>query len=181
MIGARSGEASPFATPSNPFEIARDLEAAGVERRQAETHAEALHKAATADRDELATKTDLAAVKADIAALQSDLAAVEISVASLKSDPGAVKWILAVQSDFILAMAAKMFELFCGVSHSMLRTKRKRRAANGGPEILSRATSNDAGPLGRPRYGPCQEASLAWREAQAYLPAGRSAPMNRSV
>ena len=63
----------------------------------------------------------------------------------------------------------------------MLRTKRRRRAANGGPETLPRATSNDAAPLGRPRYGPCQEASLAWREAQPYMPAGRSAPMNRSV
>ena len=37
---------------------ARDLEAAGVERRQAEAHAEALRQAISADRDALATKAD---------------------------------------------------------------------------------------------------------------------------
>ena len=38
---------------------ARELEAAGVERRQAEAHAEALRRAVSADRDELATKADI--------------------------------------------------------------------------------------------------------------------------
>ena len=47
----------------NPLEAARDLEAAGVERRQAEAHAEALRKAVIADRDESATKADLAALE----------------------------------------------------------------------------------------------------------------------
>ena len=42
----------------------RDLEAAGIDRKQAEAHAEALRQAATADRDELATKTDLDALEA---------------------------------------------------------------------------------------------------------------------
>ena len=41
---------------------ARKLEAAGIERRQAE----ALREAATADRDELATKADLAELRADL-------------------------------------------------------------------------------------------------------------------
>ena len=45
---------------------ARKLEAAGIERRQAEAHAEALREAATADRDELATKADLAELRADL-------------------------------------------------------------------------------------------------------------------
>ena len=40
----------------------RKLEAAGIERRQAE----ALREAATADRDELATKADLAELRADL-------------------------------------------------------------------------------------------------------------------
>ena len=43
---------------------ARALEAAGVERRQAEAHAEALRRAVSADRDELATKADLAELRA---------------------------------------------------------------------------------------------------------------------
>ena len=36
------------ATTFNPLEAARDLEAAGVERKQAEAHAEALRQAAIA-------------------------------------------------------------------------------------------------------------------------------------
>ena len=43
---------------------ARELEAAGVERRQAEAHAEVLRRAVSADRDELATKADLAELRA---------------------------------------------------------------------------------------------------------------------
>ena len=50
-------------TAFNPLEAVRDLEAAGVERRQAEAHAEALRKAVIADRDESATKADLAALE----------------------------------------------------------------------------------------------------------------------
>ena len=68
------------ATTFNPLEAARDLEAAGVERKQAEAHAEALRQAATArhsrgsgNRDELATKTDFAELRADLAGLHADL------------------------------------------------------------------------------------------------------------
>ena len=61
------------ATTFNPLEAARDLEAAGVERKQAEAHAEALRRAATADRDELATKADLTELRADLAGLRTDL------------------------------------------------------------------------------------------------------------
>ena len=53
---------------------ARELEAAGVERRQAEAHAEALRRAISADRDEFATKADLAGVRDE---LRADLAALE--------------------------------------------------------------------------------------------------------
>ena len=51
--------------------IARDLEAAGVERRQAEAHAQALRKATAASWEYLATKADLAvlATKAEISTL----------------------------------------------------------------------------------------------------------------
>ena len=54
--------ASTFDTLS----AARKLEAAGIERR----HAEALREAATADRDDLATKGDLAVLRADLEALE---------------------------------------------------------------------------------------------------------------
>ena len=52
---------------------ARALEAAGIERRQAEAIAEGMRRAAGADRDELATKADLADVRADLAALEARL------------------------------------------------------------------------------------------------------------
>ena len=52
------------ASTFNPLAAARALEAAGVDRRQAEAHAEALREAATADRNELATKADLAGLEA---------------------------------------------------------------------------------------------------------------------
>lgn len=50
----------------NPLAVARDLEAAGVERKQAEAHAEALRQAVNADRDDLATKADIAALEGRI-------------------------------------------------------------------------------------------------------------------
>ena len=43
---------------------AREFEAAGVERRQAEAIAEGMRRAVSADRDALATKTDLVALEA---------------------------------------------------------------------------------------------------------------------
>lgn len=47
----------------NPLATARDLEAAGFERNQAEALAEAMHRTAGADRDALATKADLDALE----------------------------------------------------------------------------------------------------------------------
>ena len=44
----------------------RDLEAAGIERRQAEAIAEGMRRAAGADHAELATKADLAELRADL-------------------------------------------------------------------------------------------------------------------
>ena len=65
------------ATTFNPLAAARDLEAAGIERRQAEAHAEVLRQAVTADRDELATKADLdrldGKLETRLAALRADL------------------------------------------------------------------------------------------------------------
>ena len=57
----------------NPLAAARDLEAAGIERRHAEAIAEGMRQAAAADHDELATKADLAALRADLAELRADL------------------------------------------------------------------------------------------------------------
>ena len=52
--------------PFNPLAVARDLEAAGVVGEQAEAHAEALRQAVNADRGELATKADIAILRAEM-------------------------------------------------------------------------------------------------------------------
>ena len=86
---------------------ARELEAAGVERRQAEAIAEGMRRAAGADRAELATKTDLDELrretKADLAELR---AASRADLETLRSE---LRWMLAFQAALILAIAAKLF------------------------------------------------------------------------
>ena len=54
------------ASTFDALKAVRDLEAAGVERRQAEAHAEALRRAAGDDRADLATKADLSELRADL-------------------------------------------------------------------------------------------------------------------
>ena len=75
------------ATGFDTLKAARDLEAAGLERRQAEAHAEAMRDATTADHDGLATK-------ADITALRSE-----------------VRWMFGFLAALVLAMAARLFGL----------------------------------------------------------------------
>ena len=85
---------------------ARKLEAAGVERRQAEAHAEALREAVSADRDALATKADLDAKLAELETrLRADLAT-KADLETLRSE---LRWMLAFQAALILAIAAKLF------------------------------------------------------------------------
>ena len=85
---------------------ARKLEAAGVERRQAEAHAEALREAVSADRDALATKADL---DAKLAALETRLRADLATKADLETLRSELRWMLAFQAALILAIAAKLF------------------------------------------------------------------------
>ena len=84
---------------------ARELEAAGIERRQAEAIAEGMRRVAGADRAELATKADLAhfATKADLAEFR---AASRADLETLRSE---LRWMLAFQAALILAIAAKLF------------------------------------------------------------------------
>lgn len=82
------------ATSFDTLKVMRDLEAAGVERRQAEAHAAALRDAATADHTDLATKADVAACKADIAALRSEM-----------------RWMFGFLFALVLAIAARLFDI----------------------------------------------------------------------
>ena len=89
------------ASTFNPLATARDLEAAGVERRQAEAIAEGIRQAAGADRDDLATKGDLDALRKET---KSDL---HREIGTLRSE---LRWILGFQVALILAaVAAKLF------------------------------------------------------------------------
>ena len=79
---------------------ARELEAAGIERRQAQAIAEGMRQAddaaAGTDRADLATKADLAAVRADLYR----------EIGALRSE---MRWIFGFQAAIILAMGAKLF------------------------------------------------------------------------
>ena len=88
---------------------ARELEAAGIERRQAEAIAEGMRRAAGADREQLATKADLAEVRADLAALEARLRADLATKADLETLRSELRWMLAFQAALILAIAAKLF------------------------------------------------------------------------
>ena len=92
------------ATTFNPLATARDLEAAGIERRQAEAIAEGMREAADAaagaDRADLATKADLEALRMET---KADL---HREIGTLRSE---LRWILGFLAALILAMAAKLF------------------------------------------------------------------------
>ena len=95
-----------IAAAFDTLSAARKLEAAGVERRQAEAHAEALREAVSADRDALATKADL---DAKLAALETRLRADLATKADLETLRSELRWMLAFQAALILAIAAKLF------------------------------------------------------------------------
>lgn len=79
------------ATTFNPLKAAADLEAAGADHALACAIAEGMRQAAIADRDNLATKADIDAVRAAVSALR-----VEIRIIGA----------------FVLAISAKLFGLF---------------------------------------------------------------------
>ena len=89
----------------------RDLEAAGIERRQAEAIAEGMRQAASADRGDFATKADLAhfATKSDLADLENRLRAELASKSDLETLRSELRWMLGFLAALILAMAAKLF------------------------------------------------------------------------
>ena len=78
------------------FGTARDLEAAGFERRQAEALASAVRQARADDRDALATKTVIAEFRADL----------ETHRMATKADLHAGLWGVGIQSVISLATCA---------------------------------------------------------------------------
>ena len=97
------------ATAFNPLATARDLKAAGIEAEHAEGMRQAADAAAGADRGDLATKGDLAALRADVADLETRLRADLASKADLETLRSELRWMLGFLATLILAMAAKLF------------------------------------------------------------------------
>ena len=88
------------ASTFNALAAARDLEASGIERRQAEAIAEGMRQAAGADRADLATKGDIDALRMET---KADL---HREIGTLRSE---LRWILGFLAVLIIAMAAKLF------------------------------------------------------------------------
>ena len=85
------------ATAFDTLTAARDLEAAGIERRQAEAIAGTVRTATAADRDALATKADLAEIRADLAGVRAEL--------------GTIRWAVGLTAAFIFAIGLRVFGL----------------------------------------------------------------------
>ena len=115
------------ATAFNPLATARELKDAGLATEHAEAIAEGMLKAVDAAADAaLATKGDLAelraglgdldnqlrvnvATKADLTALENRLRADLATKADLETLRSELRWMLAFQAAIILAIAAKLF------------------------------------------------------------------------
>ena len=82
-------------TDFDTLSAAKRLREAGFNEDQAEAIAEGMRKAATADRSELATKADLAALKADLAAVRIEM---------------------RIYGIIVLAIAGKLFGIFNAVA-----------------------------------------------------------------
>ena len=102
------------------YTAAKRLREAGFDERQAEAAVSMVRDAAGADREQLATKADLAEVRADLAALETRLRAdlaTKADLAELRAAGRAdletlrseLRWMLAFQAALILAIAAKLF------------------------------------------------------------------------
>ena len=96
------------------YTAAKRLRDAGFDERQAEAAVSMVRDVAGADREQLATKADLAhfATKADLAhfATKADLAELRAaSRADLETLRSELRWMLAFQAALILAIAAKLF------------------------------------------------------------------------
>ena len=89
---------------------ARDLEAAGIERRQAEAIAGTVRTAAAADRDALATKADLAELRADTKAEFAHLAT-KADLASVRAEIGTIRWAVGLIAAFLFAIGLRVFGL----------------------------------------------------------------------
>ena len=96
---------------------ARELEAAGIERRQAEAIAGTVRQATIADREALATKADLLELETrlrDGLATKADLAglATKAELAAVCSELATIRWSIGLLAAFMFAIGLRVFGLF---------------------------------------------------------------------
>ena len=97
---------------------ARELEAAGIERRQAEAIAGTVRQATIADREALVTKADLVGLvtKADLVGLvtKADLAGLvtKADLAAVCSELATIRWSIGLLAAFMFAIGLRVFGLF---------------------------------------------------------------------
>ena len=103
-----TGNAMSTAT-FDTYTAAKRLREAGFNESQAEAAVSMVRDAAGADREQLATKADLAEVRADLAGLETRLRSDLATKADLETLRSEMRWMLAFQAALILAMAAKLF------------------------------------------------------------------------
>ena len=84
--------------------VVRDLEAAGVDRKQAEAHAETLRLAITANREDLATKGDISSVRADISSVRTDISGIRAELVT-------IRWAIGLLAAFVFAIGLRVFGL----------------------------------------------------------------------
>ena len=84
--------------------VVRDLEAAGVDRKQAEAHAETLRHAITANREDLATKGDISSVRADISSVRTDISGIRAELVT-------IRWAIGLLAAFVFAIGLRVFGL----------------------------------------------------------------------
>jgi predicted nucleic acid-binding Zn-ribbon protein len=92
------------------------LQAAGMGEREARALAEGLDQAL---REEVATKSDIAAVTTDIAAVKTDIAAVKTDLAGVKTDIAAVKTDLAAAKTELSVEIAAVNTRLTTVEHKL--------------------------------------------------------------
>ena len=105
-----------LATAFDPLAAARDLKAAGFEPEQAEALAAQLRFAAGADHADLATKADIAELRADtqgdLAELESRLrTAIQAEIAGLRAELGTVRWAVGLVAAFLFVIGLRVFGL----------------------------------------------------------------------
>ena len=88
-----------MASTFDTLAAARELAAAGIEQAHAEAIAATMRRAAGAEHDHLATKADVAEVRAELAEFRGEV----------RTELRMQRWLLGFMAALMLAMAGKLF------------------------------------------------------------------------